>query len=179
MSFDTDVTVNLFEVTIRVLGGLLSSHLLAEKLQAECLAVGRTGWGREHLGDLLHYREDLLQQLSHFYGIEAHQSLPAYQIYQRLKEHERTCVLQGYQGELLTLAMDLGLRLLPAFQTQTGIPFSTVNLKYGIGVAEAKASTCLAGAGTLLVEFGTLGRLTGYTIFEVWQWPTTSAFEIN
>lgn len=167
VTFDTDVTVNLFEATIRVLGGLLSSHLLAEKLQAECMVVGHYGWEREHLGDLLLYRENLLLQLGHFYGIEAHQTLPAFQIFQRLKEHEKTCVLLGYNGELLSLAMDLGLRLLPAFQTQTGIPYSTVNLKHGIGIAEAKTSTCLAGAGTLLVEFGTLGRLTGYTIFEV------------
>ena len=31
-----------------------------------------------------------------------------------------------YKGELLELARDLGNRLLPAFQTPTGIPYGTV-----------------------------------------------------
>jgi len=166
VSFDRDVTVNLFEVTIRVLGGLLSSHLLAEKLQEECLAVTGADWDRSHLGDLLLYREELLEQLDSFYGIEEHRSLPAHDIFLRLREQRRACVLQDYKGELLDLAMDLGIRLLPAFQTNTGIPFSTVNLKFGIGLVESDPRTCLAGAGTLLLEFGTLSRLTGYTIFE-------------
>ena len=34
----------------------------------------------------------------------------------------------GYGGELLKLAVDLGWRLLPAFDTATGIPYVTVNL---------------------------------------------------
>jgi hypothetical protein len=37
-----------------------------------------------------------------------------------------------YNNELLTLAIDLGERLLPAFNTKTGIPYGTVNLMYGV-----------------------------------------------
>jgi ER degradation enhancer, mannosidase alpha-like 1 len=65
MSFDMDVRVNVFEANIRLLGGLLSGHLLAEDPR--------------------------------FGG------------------------LPGYQGELLDLAYELGLRLLPAFlESPTG-----------------------------------------------------------
>jgi mannosidase alpha-like ER degradation enhancer 1 len=35
-----------------------------------------------------------------------------------------------YKGELLEKALDLGQRLLPAFDTATGIPYAWVNLKY-------------------------------------------------
>lgn len=34
--------------------------------------------------------------------------------------------LQWYDGELLTMAKDLGYRLMPAFNTTTGIPYSRV-----------------------------------------------------
>lgn len=37
--------------------------------------------------------------------------------------------LQWYNGELLTMAKDLGYRLMPAFNTTTGIPYSRVNKK--------------------------------------------------
>ena len=43
--------------------------------------------------------------------------------------------MQWYKGELLDLAVDLGDRLLPAFNTSTGIPFPKVSgsrsLNYG------------------------------------------------
>ena len=34
-----------------------------------------------------------------------------------------------YDGGLLTLAHDLGKRMLPAFETPTGIPFGSINLR--------------------------------------------------
>jgi len=34
--------------------------------------------------------------------------------------------LQWYNGELLAMAKDLGYRLMPAFNTTTGIPYSRV-----------------------------------------------------
>jgi len=74
VSFDNDVTVSVFETTIRVLGGLLSGHVLAERF------------------------------LNHSYP-PPHRSL-------------------------LDMAVDLGDRLLPAFNTPTRIPFSRVNLRY-------------------------------------------------
>ena len=74
--------------------------------------------------------------------------------------------IDGYKGELLTLAHDLGSRLLVAFDTDTGIPYARVNLRSGVPLYETQ-STCVAGAGTLILEFGTLSRLTGDPRFEV------------
>lgn len=39
---------------------------------------------------------------------------------------ERTEVMRWYRGELLHLAKDIGYRLLPAFNTTTGIPHAKV-----------------------------------------------------
>lgn len=73
-----------------------------------------------------------------------------------------------YRGELLEMAKDLGYRLLPAFNTSTGIPHARVNLKYGMKSEELKNSreTCTACAGTILLEFAALSRLSGEPIFE-------------
>lgn len=40
-----------------------------------------------------------------------------------------TAIMPDYSGGLLRLATDLGDRLLPAFDTPTGIPLSWVNLR--------------------------------------------------
>jgi ER degradation enhancer, mannosidase alpha-like 2 len=48
----------------------------------------------------------------------------------------------------MRLAVDLGERLLPAFVTPTGIPYGTVNLRYGVPVGETEIAST-AGAGTL------------------------------
>mmetsp|Transcript_166 Transcript_166/g.325 ORF Transcript_166/g.325 Transcript_166/m.325 type:complete len:769 (-) Transcript_166:1192-3498(-) len=97
-SFDKDVTVSLFETTIRMLGGLLSIHMLA------------------------------------------------------------TSSMDTYNNSMLLLAEDLGSRLLPAFSSRTGIPYSRVNLRRGVLPGESPEN-CLAGAGTLMLEFGLLSRL--------------------
>ena len=110
VSFDRDVDVNVFEVTIRMLGGLLSSHALA---------------------------------------VDASLGLTP----------------PGYDGHLLRLAEDLGKRLVPAFDTKTGIPFGTINLRKGVKSGETPI-TCTAGGGTLLLEFGTLSRMTGNGLYE-------------
>ncbi|EEB06802.1 alpha mannosidase-like protein [Schizosaccharomyces japonicus yFS275] len=65
-----------------------------------------------------------------------------------------------YNGELLSLAVDLGERLLKAFRTPTAIPYARVNLKYGIPFMETH-ETCAAGAGSLVLEFSLLSSLTG------------------
>ncbi|MDT5061346.1 MAG: mannosyl-oligosaccharide alpha,2-mannosidase [Acidobacteriota bacterium] len=96
LSFDKDIYVKNFEVTIRLLGGLLSSYQLT--------------------GD----------------------------------------------KRLLALAEDLGTRLLPVFDSPTGLPYRYVNLKTG---KVRGAETNPAEAGTLLIEFGTLGKLTGKPVF--------------
>jgi mannosidase alpha-like ER degradation enhancer 2 len=96
LTFDKDIDVQNFEITIRLLGGLLSSY--------------------EITGD----------------------------------------------KRLLKLAEDLGNRLLPVFESPTGIPYRYVNLK--TGKVRGKV-TNPAEAGTLLIEFGTLARLTHRQIF--------------
>eukprot|EP00897_Mesotaenium_endlicherianum_P005501 jgi/Mesen1/497/ME000104S10588 len=45
---------------------------------------------------------------------------------------EQGMQVDGYDGELLRLAEDLGHRLLPAFDTPTGIPYGSINLKHGV-----------------------------------------------
>ncbi|MBZ5531956.1 MAG: glycoside hydrolase family 47 protein [Acidobacteriia bacterium] len=96
LSFDQDISVKTFEVTIRLLGGLLSSYQLT--------------------GD----------------------------------------------KRLLELAQDLGNRLLPAFSSPTGMPYMYVNLKTG---KTSGAVSNPAEIGTLLLEFGTLSKLTGNPAF--------------
>ncbi|KAF8897458.1 alpha mannosidase-like protein [Infundibulicybe gibba] len=110
VSFDVNTKPQVFETTIRVLGGLLSGHIFANK----------TGQ-------------------------------PFY--------------LPWYHGELLELAHDLGRRLLPAFATPTGLPYARINLRHGIMKGETH-ETCTAGAGSLILEFATLSRLTGDDRFE-------------
>ena len=68
-------------------------------------------------------------------------------------------------GPLLRLAEDVATRLLPAFDTETGMPYGTVNLRHGVPKGETPI-TCTAGVGTYIIEFGTLSRLTGNPIFE-------------
>lgn len=92
LSFDQDIEVQNFEVTIRLLGGLLSAYQMTD------------------------------------------------------------------DPRLLALADDLGTRLSPVFDSPTGLPYTHVNLRTGKtrGTISNPAET-----GTLLLEFGTLARLTG------------------
>jgi len=96
LSFDRDIYVKNFEMTIRLLGGLLSSYQLT--------------------GD----------------------------------------------KRLLNLAEDLGNRLLPVFNSPTGLPYVYVNLRTG---QTRDPVTNPAETGTLLLEFGTLSKLTGRPVF--------------
>ncbi|XP_059836861.1 ER degradation-enhancing alpha-mannosidase-like protein 2 [Hypanus sabinus] len=111
MNFDIDVNASVFETNIRVVGGLLSAHLLS-----------REG------------------------GIAVEPGWPC-------------------TGPLLRLAEEAARRLLPAFQTPTGMPFGTVNLMNGVNPGETPV-TCTAGIGTFILEFATLSRLTGDPVFE-------------
>ncbi|KAG0241136.1 alpha mannosidase-like protein [Actinomortierella wolfii] len=74
--------------------------------------------------------------------------------------------IPSYKGEMLDLATDLGKRLMKSFEnTATGIPWPRVNLKKGV-LRHERTETCAAGAGSLLLEFGVLSRLTGDPSFE-------------
>ena len=96
LSFDKDIEVQNFEITIRLLGGLLTNYQLT--------------------GD----------------------------------------------KRFLNLAEDLGNRLLPVFNSPTGMPYRYVNLKTG-KTRDAKSNP--AETGTLLIEFGTLSKLTGKPVY--------------
>ncbi len=75
-------------------------------------------------------------------------------------------LLSGYQltgdKRLLALADDLGKRLLPVFNSPTGLPYVMVNLRTG---AVKDPLTNPAETGTLLLEFGTLSKLTGNPVY--------------
>jgi mannosidase alpha-like ER degradation enhancer 2 len=75
-------------------------------------------------------------------------------------------LLSSYQltgdKRLLRLAEDLGNRLSPVFDSPTGLPYRYVNLRTG---KVRGAETNPAEAGTLLIEFGTLGKLTQRPVF--------------
>jgi len=96
LSFDKDIEVQNFEITIRLLGGLLANYQLT--------------------GD----------------------------------------------KRLLSLAEDLGNRLLPVFNSPTGMPYRYVNLKTG---KVSKPISNPAETGTLLIEFGSLSKFTGKPIY--------------
>ncbi|XP_018408472.1 PREDICTED: ER degradation-enhancing alpha-mannosidase-like protein 3 isoform X3 [Nanorana parkeri] len=75
-----------------------------------------------------------------------------------------------YNDELLHMAKELGYKLLPAFNTTSGLPYPRVNLKFGVRRPEARTGTetdtCTACAGTLILEFAALSRFTGIPVFE-------------
>ncbi|XP_066948164.1 ER degradation-enhancing alpha-mannosidase-like protein 2 [Macrobrachium rosenbergii] len=110
-NFDLDINVSVFETNIRIVGGLLSAHLMSRKM-----------------------------------GVELEEGWPC-------------------SGPLLRMAKEVANRLLPAFDTPTGMPYGTVNLKEGVPYGETPV-TCTAGVGTFIIEFGTLSRLTGDTVYE-------------
>jgi ER degradation enhancer, mannosidase alpha-like 2 len=62
----------------------------------------------------------------------------------------------------LSLAEDLGRRLLPVFESPTGMPYRYVNLKTG-KVRNPVSNP--AETGTLLLEFGALSKLTGNPVY--------------
>lgn len=153
--FDLDSKVQVFETIIRGVGGLLSAHLFAVgDLPIRQYDAGKVQRDRQALSNI----------------------------------SEDTIVWPGgfqYSGQLLRLAVDLGRRLLPAFYSPTGLPYPRVNLRHGIpfyvnsplyrdaeygecGMDKPLeiTETCSAGAGSLLLEFTTLTRLTGDTRFE-------------
>lgn len=96
LSFDKDIEVKNFEITIRILGGLLSSYEMTR------------------------------------------------------------------DPRLLQKAVDLGYRLLPVFDSKTGMPYMYINLKTGAVRGEISNP---AEIGTLMIEFGTLAKLSNQQQF--------------
>lgn len=157
--FDLDSKVQIFETVIRGVGGLLSAHLFAT--QELPIRQAPATVKKSALGAL--WRSS-----------------------QKIAEKPSPTTFE-YDGELLRLAVDLADRLLPAFYTDTGLPYPRVNLRHGVpfylnsplnvdseyGVCQKQPSgaaeiteTCSAGAGSLVLEFTTLSRLTGDPKYE-------------
>ncbi|XP_076822172.1 ER degradation-enhancing alpha-mannosidase-like protein 3 [Clavelina lepadiformis] len=83
-----------------------------------------------------------------------------------LEIQERHNRMKWYNGSLLTLAKELGDRLLPAFNTTSGMPLSRINLLTGAVRKERDRDTCTACAGTMILEMAALSRYTGDPIYE-------------
>uniref|UniRef100_A0A7E4VE18 alpha-1,2-Mannosidase n=1 Tax=Panagrellus redivivus TaxID=6233 RepID=A0A7E4VE18_PANRE len=112
--FDTDLAVSVFETNIRVVGGLISGHILAKHLQDT--QAPRLAW---------------------------------------------------YNDELLHMTVDIADRLLPAFNTTSGLPHPRVNLKHGMQKRlKDQVDTCTACGGTMILEMAALSRLSGNPIYE-------------
>jgi len=159
--FDLDSKVQVFETVIRGVGGLLSAHLFA-------------------IGEL---------------PVKGYDPI-AHSTKDEMGRGEiKWSSSFAYNGQLLRLAHDLGRRLLPAFSTVTGLPYPRVNLRQGVPfyknsplsyeVVQGQCypgeqgqclaipppnreltETCSAGAGSLVLEFTVLSRLTGDPRFE-------------
>ncbi|MCX6281185.1 MAG: glycoside hydrolase family 47 protein [Bacteroidetes bacterium] len=75
-------------------------------------------------------------------------------------------LLSSYQLDgdkrFLDLATDLGNRMLPVFNSPTGMPYRMINLK--TGKVSGKISNP-AEIGTMLLEYGMLSRLTGNPLY--------------
>ncbi len=79
-----------------------------------------------------------------------------------LSPHGRIPLAPGWpcEGPLLNMAESLARRLLPAFNTPTGLPYGTINLRYSVPPQETPI-TCVSCCSSFIMEFGTLSRLTG------------------
>ncbi|XP_041368922.1 ER degradation-enhancing alpha-mannosidase-like protein 3 [Gigantopelta aegis] len=77
--------------------------------------------------------------------------------------------MMWYNQELLEMAREVGDRLMPAFNTTTGIPYPRINLRSGISetISSQNRDTCTACAGTMILEFAALSRLSGDPKYEL------------
>jgi len=85
-------------------------------------------------------------------------SVKDFEITIRLLGSLLSCYQLTGDHRLLDLADDLGRRMLPMFDSPTGMPYEYVNLH--TGAVKGNLSNP-AEVGTLLLEYGTLARLTG------------------
>ena len=114
LNFNKNSTVQVFEATIRLMGSLLSSHLITKD-------------PNQPFGEMK---------------------------------------IDNYEDQFLNLAHDLAVRLLNAFKSDENIlPYARVNLKMGVPLNSFN-HTCTSGAGSLILEFGTLSYLLNDPIYE-------------
>ncbi|KAG7365321.1 glycosyl hydrolase family 47 protein [Nitzschia inconspicua] len=167
--FAINQNVSVFETNIRVLGGLLSAHQLAEAylhgkvLDRDVYAedgnvlIGPVSDGC-HLDDG-HQSDTIGQNQQDCSSTSAGKCQTGRESFSTCRNTTNSKHWE-YDGFLLDLARDIGDRMLPAFKTQTGIPYGTVNLLSGVPEGETPVAS-LAGGGTLSLEMELLGRLTG------------------
>ena len=149
LSFHRDIDVSVFETNIRVLGGLLSAHQLAVHLTEPDVFLTETAMTSNPTPSLTTDHDNTTTSQS------PKTPLPP-----------PPPVQPFYDGTfLLNLAIDLGQRMLPAFNTLTGIPIHRVNLMNGFNENEP-AYTCTAAGTSFLLEMGLLSRLSGDPSFE-------------
>lgn len=156
--------MSVFEANIRVLGGLLSAHQLASD------AALRIFDSELHCGPAV---VGAAGEEACAFAMCGSQDDCAAEIGDATYPAACPCLTQ-YRGELLAMALELGTRLLPAFDTPTGLPVHRINLATGAQDPTAR-QTCAAAAGTYLLEFGLLSRLSGDPIFEAVARRATSA----
>lgn len=122
LKFDKNVEVNLFEVTIRVLGGLLSTYHLS--------------------GDKMFLTKAVSNATAFVFS---------------LKLIPTKCKLQ----------IDLGNRLLPCFDSPSGIPFSDINLStMKAHSPKWSPDSSTSEVTTIQLEFRDLSRSTGDSNYE-------------
>ena len=73
--------------------------------------------------------------------------------------HLRRPLFTSYDGQMLRKAVQVADKLVPAFDTPTGIPFNEIHFRNGVDRSKGHV-TCPAAAGSLLLEFGVLASLT-------------------
>ncbi len=89
-------------------------------------------------------------------------SVQTFEITIRLLGGLLSCYNLDGDKRFLNLAEDLGKRLLPSFNSKTGMPYRYVNLISGKTDGDVSNP---AEIGTSMIEFGTLSKLTGNPIY--------------
>jgi len=162
LRLDQDVSVSVFETNIRVVGGLLSAHTLMVMDMAAASSARQAGRYNEFLNS---YPSFLCDAPPKVHAETLRRQRPTFgSAGASVNEEVPMGWTVPYANQLLLLADELGRRLLPAFDTPTGIPFGSVNLRHGVKDDESPI-TCTACATTFLLEFGLLSELTGDPVF--------------
>lgn len=122
--FDIDSRIQVFETTIRVLGGLLSGHLYA---------IGEFG-GVYPPPENLYINPNAMKKRNATFD---------WAVVGKNAEDEISRKPYKYSSHLLDLAHDLGERLLPSFElSETGIPYPRVNLRHGLQFRPGSSVYC-------------------------------------
>ncbi|KAI5951527.1 hypothetical protein KGF54_004601 [Candida jiufengensis] len=122
--FNKDSIVQVFETTIRFLGGLMSAHLILTDVK-----------------------------------------------FKTTTSPKFTKIKDEYDGFLLDMAYDLGLRLIPSYRTSTNVPVPRINLANGLKNVPPvlQKDACTSGVTTPVLEFTLLSKLTGDYQFEYYS----------